>query len=167
MKRIMKKKLVLLILILLSLPILFTGCGGIINPYKGEFACPQSEKGKCVGIIQAYEEVIKLEEEAKKKEKERGNGSNVGNNTFSLFEKEMEEEILKEQLLIKKHLFEKMSGLLRDPQTPILVSPQVIRILILPYAQGKNLYMGRYIYVMLEEPRWVFENLLKEGWEKE
>lgn len=144
-------------IILLGALLLLNACGVIMNPYHGEFECPQVEKGKCVGVGEAYRESIQA-----------GKANGTGNYTFSLLEKEsLEEELVKERELLRKQIFEKMSGVLRDPQTPILLNPQVVRILILPYAQGKTLYMGRYVYVVLEEPRWLFDKLILEGWEKE
>ncbi|MEM1660975.1 MAG: TraV family lipoprotein [Candidatus Bathyarchaeia archaeon] len=144
-------------IILLGSLLLLNACGAVMNPYYSEFECPQIEKGKCVGVGEAYREAIQAEKALQ-----------TGNYTFSLLEKEsLEEELVKERELLRKQIFEKMSGVLRDPQTPILLNPQVIRILILPYAQGKTLYMGRYVYVVLEEPRWLFDNLILEGWEKE
>ncbi|MEM4620938.1 MAG: TraV family lipoprotein [Desulfurococcaceae archaeon] len=142
---------------LLGVLLILNACGTVMNPYHGEFTCPQAEKGKCVGVGEAYREAL-----------QEGRANGTGNYTFSLLEKEsLEEELVRERELLRKQIFEKMSGVLRDPQTPILLNPQVVRILILPYAQGKTLYMGRYVYVVLEEPRWLLDTLLIEGWEKE
>lgn len=142
---------------LLGVLLILNACGAVMNPYHGEFMCPQAEKGKCVGVGEAYREAL-----------QEGRTNGTGNYTFSLLEKEsLEEELVRERELLRKQIFEKMSGVLRDPQTPILLNPQVVRILILPYAQGKTLYMGRYVYVVLEEPRWLLDTLLIEGWEKE
>lgn len=141
----------------LGVLLILNACGTVMNPYHGEFTCPQAEKGKCVGVGEAYREAL-----------QEGRANGTGNYTFSLLEKEsLEEELVRERELLRKQIFEKMSGVLRDPQTPILLNPQVVRILILPYAQGKTLYMGRYVYVVLEEPRWLLDTLLIEGWEKE
>jgi hypothetical protein len=41
------------------------------------------------------------------------------------------------------------------------VPPQVIRVLILPYAADRDtFYAERYAYVIVEEPQWVFHNIL-------
>ncbi|MGQ4834760.1 MAG: TraV family lipoprotein, partial [Candidatus Asgardarchaeia archaeon] len=56
----------------------------------------------------------------------------------------------------------RLSRILKAPETPVLTVPKVVRVLILPYRgdNGKALYFSRYVYVITDEPKWVFDNLL-------
>lgn len=125
-------------------PLVVFGCASAMNPYSENFTCPIMENGKCVPISQAYQESvtgqqITLEE---KKQKEQSDYSPV-------------EEAYRDAL------FMKLSNLLREPKTPLVVPPKVVRVMILPYqdATGKEFYSARYIYTIVEEPQWILQNL--------
>lgn len=132
------------------------GCAGnAVNPYNPEFSCPQAEKGKCVGIPQAYADSLKQEKEE------------IENYYPSLEEKpSVKSKALQseEKYIYADALFKKLTKILKDPETPMLTVPHVVRVLILPYRSkdGKTLYFSRYVYVITDEPRWVLENLLTE-----
>ena len=59
-------------------------------------------------------------------------------------------------------LYDVLTKLLKDPRTPVIMPPKIVRVLILPYEGngGKNLYSARYIYVIVEDARWVLHNVL-------
>ncbi|MEM3580389.1 MAG: TraV family lipoprotein [Candidatus Bathyarchaeia archaeon] len=129
------------------------GCASVMNPYSEKFTCPQMEEGKCVSIGQAYQESvtgkpITLEEQ--KKEKPQSEYSPV-------------EEVYRDAL------FTKLSQLLKEPRTPLLAPPKIVRVMILPYqdATGKEFYSARYVYVLVEEPQWILQNLLSLPAEEE
>jgi len=148
---------------------LITACGRVankaFNPYESEFACPQAEKGKCVGIKEAYQESLKQEKEEAIKEY----------SVVKEFEKESKKEAnatssyLRGELLLSpaeeryvESLYGTLTKLLKEPQTPVIVPPKIVRVLILPYqnSEGKNLYSARYVYVIVEEPKWILQNIL-------
>lgn len=150
----MKKRKKIISSLLLGTALFFYGCASAVSPYKGEFECPQKENGKCVGIPQAYVESLKESENA-----------TLTDYYPTLEEKKvLNQEIPEEQKIYADALFNKLTKVLKDPETPFLVSPQVVRILILPYKDdgGKTLFFSRYVYVITDEPRWVFDNLLTE-----
>lgn len=121
------------------------GCASVVNPYSSDFTCPQMEKGKCVPIMEAYEEslknqVITVEEKKDTPAKERSS---------------LEESY-------RDLLFERMARLLKEPKTPLLAPPKVVRVMILPYQaeQGKEFYSARYVYVVVEDPYWILQNIV-------
>lgn len=137
----MFRKLLLLALIAFSI----SGCAGVLNPYSENFQCPVMEEGKCVPIRQAYEESINQPryitlEEGKESKKP----------ISSQLENEYSDALL-----------EKLTRLIKDPKTPILAPPKIARVMILPYQDetGRELYSVRYVYLIVEDPRWILQNI--------
>ncbi len=123
------------------------GCASTMNPYSENFTCPISEQGKCVPIQQAYQE-------------------SVQNYKITLNERTERNDLLKQDFapvedVYKDALFNKLSQLLKDPKSPILAPPKIVRVMILPYQgeNGKEFYSARYVYVLVEEPQWILQNL--------
>jgi len=139
----------------LSLALILAGCSAAVNPYSSEFSCPQAEKGKCVSIPQAYVESFNKTD----------NTTKILESYFPSLEEDrtkVERGLTKTEAEYVDALFNKVTKVLKDPQTPILTVPKVVRILILPYRDkdGKTLYFSRYVFTVTKEPQWVFENLL-------
>ncbi|MGB9811442.1 MAG: type IV conjugative transfer system lipoprotein TraV [Dictyoglomus turgidum] len=134
-------------LLVVFLFLLVVGCASALNPYHGEFECPQMEKGKCVSIPEAYNESINGVPKQKDK-------------TLSLEEPPRQTEVLVSQY--QEELFKKMTQLLKEPKTPLVVPPRVVRVMILPYMSddSKEFYSARYVYVIVEDPQWTLQNLL-------
>jgi len=154
------------IFVLFMFCLLVAGCGKAVNPYESEFSCPQPEKGKCVGIPEAYKESLRQSEMR---------DYNLAKEAFSSEKKKKGKEEAREETSVESHLLlspaerqyvESLYGvltkLLKNPQTPVIMPPKVVRVLILPYEGngGKNLYSARYIYVIVEDARWVLHNVL-------
>lgn len=150
----MKKEKGIMVALMFAFLFLLGGCASITNPYNSEFTCPQAEKGKCIGIPQAYMESLKQSE----------NSTELKNYYPTLEEKKevTNQEIPEEQKVYADALFNRLSRILKEPKTPVLTVPKVVRVLILPYKgdNGKALYFSRYVYVITDEPKWVFDNLL-------
>ncbi len=56
--------------------------------------------------------------------------------------------------------YKKLNSLLRQPETPLLSSPEVARVLLLPRtneAEG-TLTLTRFVYLILRQSRWVLED---------
>lgn len=143
----------------LTLAVLFvsilSGCamvGEIFNPYKSEFSCPLSEKGKCVDLKQAYKESVAkkpgdISNELildKKKEKTVANpGEHTAGPPLS-------------ENLYQESVYKKLSNLIEQPVTPMVVPPKVMRALLLPYkGEGNELYFYRYVYFFADDAKWV------------
>jgi conjugal transfer pilus assembly protein TraV len=121
-----------------------SACASVMNPYKGEFSCPETSKGKCVGVPEAYEE------------------SADGKGTESEPEASGESTPSKEEAEYEIERYRELAALVREPVTPMMAPPEVRRILFLPYrgADGE-LMMTRYVYFFIEEPRWILGDYLR------
>ncbi|MBI3754640.1 MAG: TraV family lipoprotein, partial [Deltaproteobacteria bacterium] len=60
----------------------------------------------------------------------------------------------------KAALQEKLTDLIKNPVTPVVVPPKALRVLMFPYANKSELYMPRYIYILVDDPRWVVGDYL-------
>ncbi|BCO09254.1 hypothetical protein GF1_16300 [Desulfolithobacter dissulfuricans] len=113
-----------------------TGCGAALNPYHEDFNCkaPASD-GRCLDTPTAYEEAVKI-------------------NDMVLVDKS--DAKIDPEREVQASRYETLAKLLKKPRKPILEPPKVLRVLLLPYkGDGNELFMSRYVYVTVEEARWV------------
>lgn len=116
-------------------PLLINGCGAVLNPYYENFNCQAPEDtGHCVDTPSAYDEAVGVNQLVK------GEAANT--------EKQIDEA-----------RFERLAQLLKEPQTPMIVPPRILRVLILPYRGNDDLYMARYAYLQVESARWVLTGI--------
>ncbi|MEN6317924.1 MAG: type IV conjugative transfer system lipoprotein TraV [Syntrophaceae bacterium] len=127
---------------------LFTACGGIFNPYKSEFDCPMRDKGQCVSVPEAYDEsIIRTSQEATRHAQKKSDTSKTGDDREQQFDPKD---------IYQQEMAKKLTAYIRQPSTPFLAPPTVMRALILPYkASAKDLYSERHIYIIVDEPQWV------------
>jgi len=139
---------------------LATGCASVFNPYDSEFQCPDTDKGRCVGIPEAYEMSVSGDDpkdtmgNASKDPwpvqdltKAVPHGSNAQNGPTDM----------KYDYLSNK--YETMAALVGKPVTPLVVPPDVVRVLILSYTGDDNQLFGyRYVYFFATEPGWVISS---------
>jgi conjugal transfer pilus assembly protein TraV len=141
-----------------------SGCASkIMNPYSEEFTCPQTETGKCVPIQQAYLESLQEKRQdllymptpsVEDKQKENATSFSMQNNF-------PQDSFIEAYSKYNEALLRKLQQMLENPKTPVLIPPQVVRVLILPYAGDQNtFYAERYAYIIVENPQWVFYNIL-------
>lgn len=137
------------LVLLIFLTTFLVGCASVLNPYKSDFQCPETDKGKCVSVQDAYIESIQKnynKDEVKSerlKEGDEPRPQDKKNNDYH------------------ESLYRELSGLLKEPLTPMVAPPKVIRVLLLPYKGDANeLYMIRYIYFFVDEPRWILGDYL-------
>jgi conjugal transfer pilus assembly protein TraV len=50
---------------------------------------------------------------------------------------------------------ERLAQLLKEPRTPMVTPPRIVRVLILPYKGNGDLFMARYAYLQVEPAGWV------------
>ena len=118
---------------------LLTGCGAALNPYHENFNCQApDDSGKCVDTPSAYEEAVGINQLVK------GGKENT--------EKHVDETRL-----------ERLAELLKEPQTPMIAPPRILRVLILPYKANGDLFMARYAYLQVESARWVLSDIDEES----
>jgi conjugal transfer pilus assembly protein TraV len=128
------------------------GCSTLLNPYQSGFNCPETENGKCVSVQTAYREslnpLVKSEGES---------CLDCGKSTPEEMAASPEEKGYRAALL------NRITGLLKEPETPMVAPPRVMRVLLLPYkGDGGELFMPRYAYLFVDSPTWILDGYLVE-----
>lgn len=170
------------------------GCS-MINPYQSEFSCPDTFKGKCASVREVYMEdsTGKQQEKAESnaiKPKSRctttysemeGGGlvttcneeppPDTGNNPAPASPSSTPIAGNAEETSFNRYrssLYDRFSGLLKEPQTPIVAPPKVMRVLLMPYTGQENeFYMLRYVYFFVDKPRWILgDSIVADGEEE-
>ena len=154
---------IILIIILTIFPL--SGCIGylgdkLLNPYASEFQCPVTDKGECIKLKDAYEK--SLRQSTPVAEINIYNAGETNSQTQNNAG-ETKSQTQNSETQYQNALFERLKGLLNEPEIPFLVTPRVVRILFLPYkSDGNVLMMSRYAYFILDEPQWVLGNYLNQ-----
>lgn len=136
------------ILILFIVSLFLTSCS-TLNPYHSHFKCPATYNGKCVSLQKAYHE-SKTNTDGKpvnkKDKRSKGDKDNL----------KEENKRKTEDYRYRTELYKEMADLLKQPATPFVAPPKVMRILVLPYTTKDNtLEMSRYIYFFATPPKWI------------
>ena len=122
--------------------------GDAVNPYKSNFNCPYYESGRCVSMTGAYNE--------SRQAPPMDNSKTVaacppgGPCPFVAVPSANE-------TAYQESVYKKLTGLLEEPATPLIAPPKVMRVLLLPYKNGKDLYMYRFAYFVVDDFRWVLD----------
>jgi len=120
---------------LLLLLLLLSGCGAALNPYHENFNCDApDDAGKCVDTKTAYEEAVRIPQ--------------IPTQKSAAPEEDVEAARLS-----------RLAELLKEPQTPIIEPPRILRVLILPYKGNGDLFMARYAYLQVESAKWVLTSI--------
>lgn len=154
----MKKTLIVIVMLTMS------GCS-LLNPYESSFSCPDTSKGKCVSVQTAYSESANgarpVKEALVAHATEDGGSENMTATPHPLS---------KENGTYNRYrtaLFDKFSGLLKEPVTPVVAPPKTMRVLLLPYTgQDNEFYMLRHVYFFVDEPRWLLGDSVSSGEEE-
>ena len=120
---------------------LLTACstvGNTINPYKSNFNCSYKESGKCISMTGAYDE----SRQDKSQATDPAKGAVLPTNGEKAYQ---------------EGVYKKLAGLLDEPKTPLIAPPKVMRVLLLPYKNDRDLYMYRYAYFVVDDFRWVLD----------
>lgn len=146
---------------LIVLAAFFMGCASVLNPYESDFDCPETGRGKCVSVRDAYGESLE-------KNPSTGGKKDAGDTAKQKREdgKESGKPGPEEREITNYHAsrYRELSGLLQEPVTPLVAPPKVMRVLLLPYTGDANeLYMMRYIYFFVEGPKWILGNYPSGG----
>ena len=165
----MKKALTLAGMLFMS------GCV-LLNPYESNFSCPESYNGKCVSVQTAYSEssggaARTKDAVADQLQENCGSASdNPGACAEIVKEAANTTSSSKEDGALTKYraaLFDKFTGLLKEPVTPVVAPPKTMRVLLLPYTgQDNEFYMLRYVYFFVDEPRWLLGDTVSSGEEE-
>lgn len=140
------------LVILFVLAILLTGCASVLNPYESDFQCPDTDRGKCVSVQDAYGESMKKNYRKENKDEVKSEKPKEGDALESQDKKNND---------YREALYKELVGLLKEPLTPMVAPPKVMRVLLLPYKGDSNeLYMIRYVYFFVDGPKWILGDYL-------
>ena len=128
----------ILAVLLLALLAACNTVGNTINPYKSNFNCPYKESGRCISMTGAYDE-SRLDKSQPTDPAKEGLTPTSGEKAY------------------QEGVYKKLAGLLEEPKTPLIAPPKVMRILLLPYKNDRDLYMYRYAYFVVDDFRWVLD----------
>ncbi len=147
------RKLSLLLIPGIIAAALSSGCstvGEAINPYSAEFKCQMTENGRCTSMTSAYLGSL---------QRDSGDTRNAKSAKSAM------DPLVRAtpETAYQEALFKKLSGLLDEPETPVIAPPKVMRVLLLPYKAEKDLFMYRYVYFMVDDYAWVLTNDLPGG----
>ena len=139
---------------------LLSGCGPVLNPYKESFKCKTpGEDGKCIDTPAAYKDArypeIKLAETDDTtpcEDCDKATGTAKDGET-----PDPDQDIHAARYKV-------LTELLKEPKKPLLQPPKILRVLMLPYeGESKELFMTRYVYVQVENARWVLTDQHETG----
>ena len=155
------RKITISNILFLSLVWCFTGCA-ILNPYESEFQCPNIDKGECTSIHDAYEKSLvsgqdKVEGESGLERKDGCSDCVKDKETVAATGEKAKKTTGDISYDYQKSLYNKMISLIRDSRSPMVATPDVMRVLIMSYTGSENiLYSYRYVYVFVTEPKWIY-----------
>ena len=141
----------------LAVLIPLSACASIFSAYDSDFSCKNSDHGGCTHPLEAYEEA--------RNETVRSH-SHAG---LEIVAEELDgsdhQHVLNRSGFetYQEQTYREFEALIAEPGTPTLAPAKTVRTLILPYGDpkgGQRLYMPRYIYSVLENPRFVLGNYL-------
>ncbi|MGL3998896.1 TraV family lipoprotein [Pantoea eucalypti] len=138
---------------------LLSGCS--ILPYHNDFACKLEDGyGKCISSEAAYDEAVTGadygHEITKDGVKDDPKGSAA--NSAASESGQQEKTVSRSYETYRDRVYKQTAKLIEDPQTPVVKKPTVVRTLIMSYSPGLDstiAYMPRYVYSMLEGPKFV------------
>lgn len=123
--------------------ILLSACGTMkdaINPYNENFKCRAPEDdGECIDTPTAYKKA-RYPEIVSDEYPVNGLQQEVQDNRYKI-----------------------LAELLQEPKKPMLQPPKILRVLLLPYkGENEELFMTRYIYVKIEDSKWILTDLTEK-----
>ena len=154
---------VLKILVLLGTLLLFSACSTLISGYNSEFQCPNTNKGKCVSVKEAYRESVEgthdnplVKEKPRADAQDKKRCTNCDSEAEASGQQKVNDEDQPPEYSYRDALYKKLSSMIGKPSTPLVVPPEVVRVLILSYTGTQNeLFSYRYVYFFATEPKWV------------
>ncbi len=123
--------------------ILLSACSTMkdaINPYNEDFKCRAPEDdGECIDTPTAYKKA-RYPEIVSDEYPVNGLQQDVQDNRYKI-----------------------LAELLQEPKKPMLQPPKILRVLLLPYkGENEELFMTRYIYVKIEDSKWILTDLTEK-----
>ena len=140
-----------LLLLLGCIALLSNGCAPMkdaINPYEETFKCKAAEDtGECIDTPTAYEKARYPEQEADRYIEDNPDV----------------QELHIKKLTVQEQRYKALTRLLEKPKKPLLQPPKILRVLLLPYkGENEELFMTRYVYVKIEDSKWILTDLVEK-----
>ena len=130
------------------------GCQSVFNPYDDAFQCPEGDEGTCTSISNAYHQSISGKPMDDGCTQCPEQPDNLPGETSP--PKDFEQTHLRKK-------FETLHSLIEPDQPPMVVLPEVARILLLSYTgTDQEMYGFRYIYFFATEPSWRLSTATEE-----
>ena len=148
-----------LLFIYIVLTLFLCGCHSVFNPYDDAFQCPEISEGTCTSIPDAYQQSVS------------GNAS-VDSECKECMEQSLEQNfdppappsMEGPRSLYQEKKFKKLNSLIQSETPPMVVPPEVVRILVLSYTGMQNEMFGyRYIYFFATQPSWALSAGIEDG----
>jgi conjugal transfer pilus assembly protein TraV len=174
-------KSIILILGVVLCALCLGGCSAVVSPYNSTFQCPETDKGKCVSVQAAYKEsvdnpLIKADPGSAKEPADKPATTMVVKDHKPPCETCGNEGRRPEPIetpditpsrdakyTYQDAFYRKLTALIEQPSTPVVVPPDVVRVLILSYTGSENeLFTYRYVYFFATNPKWIISTG-KEG----
>ena len=134
-------------------------------PYESSFQCPGGYNGICESIDDAYQDSLsgidprQFDEKWKEKKEAWAESHSELVEARSRMTKGMHDtDPHINSASYRQSYLRKLQDLMEAPETPVLVPPKVIRILVLPrtFEEKRSLMGSHYLFSQLEDgPRWI------------
>lgn len=164
------------VLLLLVAGATVSGCATMLNPYDEDYYCRATDEGgKCMDVLAAYTDAVVTGPEMERHLRAppgkvaatppapppaAGPPGTVPAPPLL----PAADLTPREQYLAARDA--KLADLLREPKTPLLAPPKLLRVLILPYKEKGDafdeLFMYRYTYLKLENSDFVLTDYIPE-----
>ncbi len=141
--------------VLTSLFIAMSAAACAVLPYEDDFACKNEDFGQCIHPENAYRDAV---------------GATVGSDASrgNVSANPKRREARKYQANhgydgYQDAVYRQLASIVDAPVTPMIAPAKTVRTLILPYADkdgAGRLYMPRFVYSVLEQPRFVLGDYL-------
>ncbi|MFZ2634318.1 MAG: type IV conjugative transfer system lipoprotein TraV [Desulfosalsimonadaceae bacterium] len=135
---------------------LLAGCSALVSPYSTTFQCPDSDKGKCVSVQTAYDESIDANPLVKNPTCEACDAEkNDAEDEKTDKDVSVQPAVNDSKYTYQDALYKKLTSIINQPETPMVIPPDVVRVLIPSYTGTDNeLFSARYVYFFATEPKW-------------
>ena len=125
--------------------ILLTSCAPLqetVNPYNENFKCrARDDAGECIDTPTAYKKARYPE-------------------AVSEAVTEPADSIKQD---VQDNRYKVVAELLQEEKKPLLQPAKILRVLLLPYkGESEELFMSRYVYVKIEDSRWILTDLAEQ-----
>lgn len=130
-------------------------------PYQNDFSCRLKDNyGHCVSMTTAYNASVSGEDPGRPLKK----GENAGDGHEAHGGPAKDGDALPSEYVgYRQQMYREMANLIESPSTPMLSPPKQMRTLFLPYApssQKNRIFMPRYVYSIVEPPKFVMGEYL-------